>query len=59
MPKCSICSEAIPEGRGKMFVKNDGRIFYFCGSKCEKNFELGRDPRKVKWIKKKTGEKRK
>ena len=36
-----------------MFVKTDGKILYFCSSKCEKNMlELKRNPRKVKWIKK-------
>jgi len=32
-----------------MFVKNDGTIFYYCSSKCEKNARLGREPRKRKW----------
>lgn len=36
-----------------MFVKVSGEIFYFCSSKCEKNFMMGRNPRKVKWVKKK------
>jgi len=35
-----------------MFVKNDGTIYYFCSSKCEKNFMMGRDKRKVKWVRK-------
>lgn len=40
------------KGTGKMFVKNDGRIFYFCSSKCEKNFlKLKREPRLVRWTK--------
>lgn len=52
--KCSFCSKNIEAGTGKMFVKNDGRTFYFCSSKCEKNMlELRREPRKVKWIRKK------
>jgi len=54
---CSICKTGIPKGKGKMFVRNDGRIFYFCGSKCEKNFELGRSGRKLKWVKKAKKEK--
>jgi large subunit ribosomal protein L24e len=41
------------KGTGKMFVKRDGTIFYFCSSKCEKNFNLGRDPKKIKWTKRK------
>lgn len=51
--KCSFCKNNIEQGTGKMFVKNTGEIFYFCSSKCEKNSNLGRIPRKVKWIKKK------
>jgi len=52
--KCNFCSKNIELGTGKMFVKNDSRVFYFCSSKCEKNMlKLGREPRKVKWIRKK------
>ncbi|MEM5829188.1 MAG: 50S ribosomal protein L24e [Candidatus Aenigmatarchaeota archaeon] len=51
--KCSFCGENFVESRGKMFVKVSGEIFYFCSSKCEKNFMMGRNPRKVKWVKKK------
>ena len=52
--KCSFCSDEILKGRGKMYVKNDGKIFYFCSGKCEKNtLKLKRNPTKVKWISKK------
>ncbi len=51
--KCSFCKDNIEQGTGKMFVKGDGSVFYFCSSKCEKNFNLGRNPRKVLWVKKK------
>jgi len=50
--KCSFCGDTIPPGRGKMFVKNDGRIFYFCDSKCDKNYRLGREGKFLKWTKK-------
>ncbi len=30
-----------------MYVNNKGHIFYFCASKCRKNFKLGR--KKGKW----------
>ncbi len=51
--KCSFCKKEIELGRGKMFVRNDGKVLYFCSSKCEKNMlELGRKPRKVKWVRK-------
>ena len=36
-------------GRGKMFVRNDGKIFTFCNSKCEKNWNMGRVGKRVKW----------
>ncbi len=33
-----------------MYVKNDGKIFHFCSSKCENNtLKLGRKPRTTKW----------
>jgi large subunit ribosomal protein L24e len=51
--KCSFCGSALNPGSGKMFVKNDGTIFYYCSSKCEKNMRMGRDPKKRKWSRKK------
>ncbi|MCD6493214.1 MAG: 50S ribosomal protein L24e [Archaeoglobaceae archaeon] len=49
---CSFCGREIEVGTGKMFVKRDGKIFYFCSRKCEKNMlELKRNPRKLKWTK--------
>ena len=47
--KCSFCGGQVPEGRGKMYVKNDGRIFNFCNSKCQKNWKMGRDAKNIKW----------
>ena len=53
--KCSFCSKNIDAGRGKIFVKTDGRALYFCSNKCEKNMmKLGRNPRTTAW----TGEAR-
>jgi len=51
--KCSFCTGELEAGGGKMFVRNDAKIFYFCGSKCSKNFVLGRNPAKVGWVRKK------
>jgi large subunit ribosomal protein L24e len=48
--KCSFCSQTIPQGRGKILVKNDGRIFNFCNSKCQRNWGFGRER---KWAGKK------
>lgn len=51
--KCSFCNQELKPGTGVMFVRNDGKIFYFCSSKCEKNMlKLGRKGSKVKWVKK-------
>jgi large subunit ribosomal protein L24e len=51
--KCSFCKKDIEQGTGKMLIKNDGKIFYFCSSKCEKNAGMRRNPAKVNWIRKK------
>ncbi|WP_457554539.1 50S ribosomal protein L24e [Candidatus Pyrohabitans sp.] len=49
--ECSFCRREIEPGTGKMYVKKDGTIYYFCSSKCEKNMlKLGRNPRKVRWV---------
>ena len=50
MVKCSFCGIEIPKGTGKLYAKKDGRAFYFCGSKCEKNtLKLERIPRTTRW----------
>ncbi|RLI80734.1 50S ribosomal protein L24e [Archaeoglobales archaeon] len=47
---CSFCGEEIEVGTGKMYVRRDGKVFYFCSGKCEKNMlKLKRNPRKLKW----------
>jgi large subunit ribosomal protein L24e len=47
---CTFCGKDIPKGTGKMYVKNDGKVYYFCAMKCEKNMlKLGRTPRKIEW----------
>jgi len=51
--KCNFCKNEIEKGTGKMFVKADGKIFYFCSRRCEKNMlKLKRDPTKVNWVRK-------
>ena len=47
--KCSFCGGQLRDGRGKMFVKNDGKIHYFCNSKCQKSWNMKRNPKKMKW----------
>jgi len=52
--KCSFCGEELAQGTGKMLIKKDGATLFFCSSRCEKNMvQLGRSPRKVKWVSKK------
>lgn len=52
--KCSFCLKEINKGSGKMYVKKDGKVFYFCSNKCEKNtIKLGRKSRDTKWVTKK------
>lgn len=52
MAKCSFCGDAIEKGTGKMYVKVDSKILYFCSSKCEKNMlKLKRKPMNTKWSK--------
>lgn len=48
--KCSFCQNNIEKGTGEMYVKKDGKVFYFCSNKCEKNMiKLKRKPRTTKW----------
>lgn len=54
MPVCSFCKEQYEFPRGITLVQKDGNPKYFCCSKCRKNSLMGRNPKKVKWVKKKT-----
>jgi large subunit ribosomal protein L24e len=50
--KCSFCGSDIEPGTGKIYVKKDGTVFYFCKNKCQKNMlDLKRVPRNVHWSK--------
>jgi len=50
MRECSFCKKTISDGTGKTLAKNDGKIFHFCSSKCEKNLiKLKRNPRTTSW----------
>ena len=51
MVKCTFCGKDF-RNTGKMYIKKDGKVFYFCSSKCEKNMiKLERKPRKIRWTK--------
>src|SRR3972149_178784 len=42
---CSFCGNDIEPGTGKMFIRRDGTVHFFCSSKCERNLlDLGRVP---------------
>lgn len=62
MVNCTFCKQEIERGTGKIFVKKDGKILYFCSNKCEKNMiKLKRKSTNMKWVikKKKAKEERK
>ncbi|MFQ5909287.1 MAG: 50S ribosomal protein L24e [Thermoplasmata archaeon] len=47
---CSFCGEKIEPGTGKMFVRRDGTVLFFCSGKCQKNsLKLKRIPRRTRW----------
>lgn len=35
-----------------MLVRISGQVLYFCGSKCQKNYALKRDGKRVRWTRK-------
>lgn len=50
MVKCSFCGDELLKGTGKMFVKKEGTVFFFCSNKCEKNLlKLNRSAHRKKW----------
>ena len=46
---CNFCGSMLEPGTGKMYIRKDGAIYYFCSSKCQNNYKLGRVPRRVEW----------
>lgn len=50
MAKCKFCGNEITVGTGKVLILNDGKMYYFCSNRCQKNLlKLGRKPRDTKW----------
>ena len=49
MTKCSLCGIVLKLGSGKIFVKKSGEIYNFCNSKCQNNWEKGREGKNLKW----------
>lgn len=47
---CSFCGNDIEPGTGRMFIRRDGTVYFFCSSKCRRNLlDLGRTPRWTRW----------
>lgn len=53
MPKCTYCSTSVMQGRGKILMALNGKQIFLCSGKCEKNYNLGREAKKLGWIRKK------
>lgn len=52
MVKCSYCGRQAKQSKLRIFVEISGRILNFCSSKCRRNYNLGRDAKKVGWVRK-------
>ncbi|WP_345786279.1 50S ribosomal protein L24e [Halolamina sp.] len=46
---CDYCGAEIEPGTGTMLVHVNGSVTHFCSAKCEKNADLGREPRDLEW----------
>lgn len=48
--QCAFCAAEIEPGRGLMFVKRDGSVFYFCSGTCRKHqMTYHRVGHRLKW----------
>ncbi|MEW6329175.1 MAG: 50S ribosomal protein L24e [Candidatus Micrarchaeota archaeon] len=57
--QCSFCRAEIGRGRGLAFVKRDGTMLHLCSRRCRQNLlVLGRNPRKLKWVRERAGERK-
>jgi len=52
MPVCWFCKNSYEFPKGISVVQKDGSVRYYCASKCRKNAEMGRNNRKVNWVRK-------
>ncbi|WP_049979818.1 50S ribosomal protein L24e [Halolamina rubra] len=46
---CDYCGDDVEPGTGTMFVRTNGSVIHYCSAKCEKNADLGREPRDLEW----------
>ena len=47
--ECDYCGDDVEPGTGTMFVRTNGSVIHYCSAKCEKNADLGREPRDLEW----------
>lgn len=52
MPLCSFCKTNFEFPRGVTIVQKDGSIKHFCSGKCRKSSVMGRDNKKLTWVRK-------
>lgn len=52
MPMCWFCKKNYEFPKGISVVGKDGNVKFYCSSKCRKNSEMGRNNRKVNWVRK-------
>ena len=54
MPRCTFCKREYEWPRGTTVVTHEGEgiVRHFCSKKCRKNFEMGRDNKRVNWVRK-------
>jgi ribosomal protein L24E len=52
MPVCTFCKKQYEFPRGTTVVLKDGTVKFYCSSKCRKSNEMGRNNKKVKWVRK-------
>ncbi len=51
MPTCSFCKKNFEAPRGLTVFTFEGKTIHFCSTKCRRNMDLKRDPKKVNWVK--------
>jgi large subunit ribosomal protein L24e len=52
MPTCSFCKRKFKEPQGLTIFTFEGKSIHYCSSKCRRNVNLGRDARKLNWVRK-------
>jgi large subunit ribosomal protein L24e len=52
MPTCTFCKKKFKEPRGLTIFTFDGKSTHYCSSKCRRNAALGRESRKLNWVRK-------